>query len=71
MSYKLISVKGNRTVNGDIEDAIAAAKRMERDLQPSFGVTVCDEFEEVVAEVRDGNVDRCDVLADEEGECTA
>ena len=38
--YKLISVKGTRTIDGDLSVAIAAAAEMMDDLQPSFGVSI-------------------------------
>lgn len=69
MSYKLVSVKGNRIVQGgSLEDAIQAAKRMEQQLQPAFGVTICDEFDEPLAEVRDGVATRFDAAYDGEDE---
>ena len=55
-TYTISSVKGGKTVSGSLEDAISAAVRMERDLQPALGVTV-DLDGETVAEVRDGNVE--------------
>lgn len=60
MTYKLLSTKGDREVEGTRADAIAAAIAMEADLQPAYGVTV--EIDgETVAEIRDG----VDVYADE------
>lgn len=57
-SYKLISTKGTKTIDGSETDAIAAAKIMEESLQPAFGVTVEDAEGDTVAEVRNGEVIR-------------
>jgi hypothetical protein len=56
-TYRLISAKGTRTVEGTLEEAIAAAVRMEAELQPAYGVTVETAAGETVAEVRDGIVE--------------
>ena len=53
MTYKLISTKGEREVEGTQEEAIAAAIAMDGELQPAYGVTV--ELDgETVAEIEDG-----------------
>jgi len=53
-TYTLICVKGRSEVEGSLHEAVAAARSMEDDLQPAFGVTIEDEAGETVAEVRDG-----------------
>jgi hypothetical protein len=55
--YRLISVKGTRTVTGTEQEAIQAAIAMEQELQPSFGVTV-ELHGSTVCEVRDGQVEK-------------
>jgi hypothetical protein len=57
-SFKLISVKGTRTFEGTAEQAIAAAKAMDEELQPAYGVSVEDDNGDTVAEVRDGTVEQ-------------
>ena len=53
--YHLISTKGSRTVTG-LAQAIAAAKAMDAELQPSYGVTVEDDGGDTVAEVDEASV---------------
>lgn len=55
-TYALTSVKGSRTVDGDLQQAIKVAASMERDLQPAFGITI-SRGNDVIAEVRDGAAD--------------
>jgi hypothetical protein len=38
--YRMISVKGTRVVIGTRADALAAAREMNQELQPAYGVTV-------------------------------
>ena len=58
MTYRLISTKGTETISGTYDEAIAAAIEMEQRLQPSFGISVEDEFGITVAEIQNGvNVD--------------
>lgn len=56
--YKLITTKGSKEVDGTLAVAVKAAVRMERELQPSFGVTIEDAEGNTVAEVRDGKVEK-------------
>jgi hypothetical protein len=56
--YKLVSAKGTRIVNGTEQQAIAAARKMEEELQPAFGVSVEDELGNTVANVEDGRVEK-------------
>lgn len=59
-TYRFISTKGIREFTGTADEAIAAAKAMEAELQPAYGVTV--ELDgETVAEIRNG----VDIDADE------
>jgi hypothetical protein len=53
-TYKLVSVKGNKTFKGTLADAIQAAIKMERRLQPSFGVHVEDASGDTMATIVDG-----------------
>lgn len=55
-TYRLISAKGTRTVDGEQADAVAAANAMDAELQPAYGVTVEDAAGNTVAEVIDGEV---------------
>lgn len=54
--YRLISVKGNRTVTGDLAAATRAAIEMEAELQPAYGVTIETADGDTVAEIRDGEI---------------
>ena len=53
-TYRLVSTKGSRVVSGNLSAALAAAIEMEADLQPLFGITIENDRNTVVAEVRDG-----------------
>jgi hypothetical protein len=55
-TYKLISVKGNETFTGKLAEAIQAAIKMDRRLQPSFGVTVESVDGDTLATIVDGRV---------------
>lgn len=50
-SYKLISVKGAREIEGTEQQAIEAARAMYAELQPAYGITVENEAGESVAEI--------------------
>ena len=60
-TYRLVSVKGTvecETVECEtLDEALAAARRMDADLQPAFGVTIEDETGRVRAEVDDERTD--------------
>lgn len=58
-TYKLISVKGNRTLVCDLDHAISVAIAMEADLMPAYGVQIEDADGETVADIQEG----VDVLA--------
>lgn len=49
-TYTIISCKARETVTGTLADAIAAARRMDAEYQPAFGVTVEDEDGQTVFE---------------------
>lgn len=55
-TYQLISVKGERTIAGTQAEVVEAAKAMEAELQPAYGVTIEDEAGNTVAEVNAGAV---------------
>ena len=60
-TYELFSMKGKTTIRaGTLEEAIAQAHEMERDLQPSMGVDIYDAHGAKLANVEDGNVERED-----------
>lgn len=54
--YTLTSCKGTREMTGTLDEAIAEAKAMEEELQPSYGITVSRDGEPM-AEVRDGEAE--------------
>lgn len=57
-NYNLISTKGRCEVTGTLDQAITAAKSMDAELQPSFGVTVERASDgATVAEVDCGSVE--------------
>lgn len=56
-TYNLISTKGRRRVTGTLEQAVEAAKAMDAELQPMFGVTIEDAKDgRFVAEIDDGRI---------------
>lgn len=56
-TYLVTSVKGERVVRGTLEEAIKAARRLDEDLQPIYGVEVWDAARDVLlATIDDGQV---------------
>lgn len=57
MNYTLRSCKGCKTVDGDLATAIAAAKEMDAELQPAFGIDIDDAEGNHVATVEGDDVE--------------
>ena len=58
-TYQLSSIKGKRTVNVcDLDKAIEAAKAMDKELRPAFGVDIYDSSDQKRATVENGTVDK-------------
>ena len=53
MTYTIICCKARATVTGTLAEAIKAARAMDAEFQPAFGVRVEDEAGETVAEVNE------------------
>ena len=53
-TYRLLSVKGDKTVVSDLRHAISVAIAMEADLMPAYGVQIEDADGETVADIQEG-----------------
>ena len=56
--YTLTAIGVTQTIKGTLNDAIRTARKIDREYQRAFGVTISDSTGEVVATVEDDQINR-------------